>query len=135
MSALSELSEDKDAERNDRRPDALGVAFGALHDVARLEHFLRHLEGLLALVPGLLGIEVDAERRREHRGREVFGVLAGLLRGLAVAVVLGEVAVLLRIRRTRETDRRRDEAVRFVRVLPGHDAVNDLAGHDVLLAL
>ena len=49
-----------------------------------------------------LAIELHAEGGGEHRGREVFGVFAGLLRRLAVAVVLGKVAVLVRVRRARE---------------------------------
>ena len=44
------------------RPQALGVALGALHDVARLEDRLLQAEHLLALAPRLLGVELDAER-------------------------------------------------------------------------
>ena len=124
----------KTPQRDDRRPLPLGVPLGALDDVARLQDRLLHLEDLLALVPRLLGVELDAERGREHRGGEVFGVVARLLRRLAVAVVLGEVAVALAVGRAREADGRRDEAVRLVRVLPGHDAVDDLPRHDELLA-
>src|SRR4051812_21804622 len=132
-SAMS-TSEDEDAERDDGRPQTLRVPFGALDDVACLQDVLCHLESLLALAPRLLGVEVDAECRREHRRREVLRVVAGLLRGLAVAVVLREVAVLSGIARTREPDRRRDEPVRLVRVLARHHAVNDLSRHDVLAA-
>ena len=87
-------SKNKDAAGDDRRPQPGLVALGALHDVARAEDGLVCLEDLLALAPRRLGVELDAERRREHRRGEVFGVVAGLLRGLAVAVMLGEVTVV-----------------------------------------
>jgi len=77
---------------------------------------------------------VEPERRGEHGCGKVFRVVAGLLRCLAVAVVLGEVAVLLGVGGPRQADRRRDEAVRLVRVLPRHHAVDDLSRHDQLLA-
>jgi len=41
------------------------VALRALDDVARLEDRLFHAKDLLALVPGLVGVEVDAEGREE----------------------------------------------------------------------
>src|SRR5207244_1427784 len=70
-------SEDEHAERDDGRPLTLRVPFGALHDVACLQEGLLHLEGLLALAPRLLGVELDAEGGREHRGGEILGVVAG----------------------------------------------------------
>src|SRR5215467_4643648 len=120
---MSRVLEDEDPQRHYRRPEAFGMPLGALYDVPRLQDGLLHSEDLVALVPGLLRIEVDAERRGEHGGGEVLGVVTGLLRGLAITVVLGQVAVLLLVGRAREADRGRDEPVRFVGVLPRHHAV------------
>src|ERR1700677_2681499 len=88
--ATGRRSEDEHAAGDDGGPGALGVALRALDDVAGLQDGLLEAEDLLALAPRLLGIELDAQGGAEHGRREVFGVVAGLLGGLAVAVVLGE---------------------------------------------
>src|ERR1700722_7329453 len=134
MSSLSS-SEDEYAESYDRRPRSFRISFGALNDVPRLQDALLHLEDLVPLAPRLLGIEVDAECRGEHRSREILGVVASLFGRLAVAVVLGEIAVALFVRRSSQADGGGDEAVGLVRVLPCHDAVDDLPRLDGLLAL
>src|SRR5207249_9134481 len=84
---------DQDGRSDDGGPETadslgrLGAVEGA-HDLAG------DLPLLLALVPRRARLVIEAERGGQHGGREVFGVLARLLLGLAVAVVLGEVPVL-----------------------------------------
>jgi hypothetical protein len=68
-------------------------------------------------------------------GGEILGVVARLVVCLAVAVVLGEIAVLVAVLRNRDTDRGGDEPVRLVGGVLAHDDVEDLARLEELLAL
>src|SRR5512134_326236 len=68
---------------HDRR---LGDVEGAVDLPADLPH-------LLLLVPALLLVELDAQRGGEHRGGDILGVIARDFFGLAVGVVLAQVAV------------------------------------------
>ena len=74
------------------------------------------------------GIELDAERGGEHRGREILGIIAALLGGHAIAVLLGNVAVHLGVARTRKSDAGMDAAAGLVGLGARHDAEGDLAG-------
>src|SRR5262249_31081344 len=89
--AANALLKDKHAERDDGRPAPVLLALGGLLDRTRVHDLAAHAVDLFALVVVLVGVELDAHRRREHRRREVLGVVAGLLARLAVAVMLGEI--------------------------------------------
>src|SRR5207245_10775872 len=77
-----------------RRPTPVRPAFRSRRDVHRAHDLARQEPLLTALVPGLVGLERDAEHRGEHRCGEVFGVLARDRLALAVAVMPGDVAVV-----------------------------------------
>src|SRR4051812_44316401 len=66
--------EDEDTDRDDRRPQTELVALGRLRDRTRPDDLTAHAIDLLPLVPRLLGIELQAHRRREHRRRQILGV-------------------------------------------------------------
>ena len=69
------------------------VADGGLGHVLRADDLVREAVDLFLLVPALVGIELEAERRREHLGGELLGVVPGDVFALAEAVVLGQVPV------------------------------------------
>src|SRR5712675_1585576 len=81
------------------------LADSGLRDVGGAHDLTPDLPLFLALVPRAVGVEVDAQRRGQHAGGQVLGVIAGLLLVLAVAVVLGEIAVLLGVARNGDADR------------------------------
>ena len=75
-----------------------GVAHGGLRDVQCSHNLSGHLEHLLTLFPGDVGIEFHTQRRCQHLRGEIFGIFAGLLIGFPVRMVLGEIADTNRLR-------------------------------------
>src|SRR5205814_9111074 len=61
---------------DDGRPQSLLVADGRLRDVLRADDLIREPVHFLLLVPALVGIELEAERRGEHFRGELLGVVA-----------------------------------------------------------
>src|SRR5581483_9949927 len=90
---------DEDGRGDDGRPEALLVADGSLSHVLRADDLVGQPVDFLLLVPALVGVELEAERRREHLGGELLGVVAGNLLALAEAVMLREVPVELPVAR------------------------------------
>src|SRR5712692_2409968 len=82
---------DENGGGDDRRPKAVAVANRGLRDVARRDDFIGDPPDVLALVVTGVGVEIDAQDRREHHRREIFGVIAGLLLRLAETVMLRQV--------------------------------------------
>src|SRR5919198_6103161 len=80
--------------RDYRRPASVRTAFGCGRDVHRAHDLAREEPLFAPLVPGLIRFEWHAEHSRQHRRREIFRVLAGHSLTLAVAVMLGDVAVM-----------------------------------------
>ena len=78
---------------DDAGPQSVLVAFGGLDNADGSSRFRRSSCTAARAVPRLVGVEGDAQRRRQHRGGEVFAQVFGLLLAHAVAVVLGDVAV------------------------------------------
>src|SRR5439155_23993637 len=114
-------SADEDRRRHHRTPQTLLVADCGLRDVLRANDLIGEPIHFLLLVPALVRIEFEAERRREHLGGELFGVVAGDVLALAEAVMLGQISVQLAVARDRHADGRRDEAMRLARRGFGHD--------------
>ena len=96
-----------------------------------LDDLAARLVDLLPLLPCTVGVELDPERGREHGRREILGVLARDLLRLAEGVVFGEVAVGVVLAGEGLPDRGGDEPVRFVRLVPCHDTVDDLSCLDL----
>ena len=61
-------------------------------DFLGLEDHVGDFQNLPLLVPGAVGIELDAQDGGEHLGGQVFGVIGRGLGGLPVSMVLGEIA-------------------------------------------
>src|SRR5205823_14253918 len=80
--------------RDDGRPTAVVAAFGGGGDVHRAHDLPREEPLLAALVPGGAGLERHPQHGREHGGGEIFGILPRRHLVLAIAVVLGDVAVM-----------------------------------------
>src|SRR5258706_235478 len=97
----SALSTERDR-RHHRRPTPILAALGAGRDVERAHDLAREQPLLAPLVPRGVGIERHTEHRGQHRGCQVFGVFAGDHFVLAVAVMLGDVAVERRAGRHRQ---------------------------------
>src|SRR5689334_9460211 len=89
---------------DDRGPQTFLVSDGGLRDVLRADDLVREPVDLFLLVPALVGIELQAERRGEHLGSEFFGVVAGDVFALPEAVMFGQVAVQLAVARDRHAD-------------------------------
>src|SRR6202023_4176940 len=101
--AVGEVHEDGGG--YNRRPETVAVANRGLRDVARGDDFVGDPPDVFALVVTGVGIEIDAQDRREdHRG-QILGIVAGLLLSLAEAVMLGEVAVMDGVGRYRDAHR------------------------------
>src|ERR1041384_137365 len=96
----SALSTERDR-RHHRRPAPILAALGAGRDVQRAHDLAGEQPLLTPLVPRGVGVERHAEHRGQHRGGQVFGVFAGDHFVLAVAVMLGDVAVVRRVGRHR----------------------------------
>jgi hypothetical protein len=97
-------------------------------DVTFIVHDLAGEEPLLAaLVPGFVRLERHAQHSRQHRRRQVLGVLAGDGLVLPVAVMLGDVAVMRRIRRHCDADRGRHETTWLVGRRFGDHREDDLS--------
>src|SRR5213592_3576777 len=88
---------DEHGGRDNRRPEALLVADGGLCDVLGAHDLIRQPVHFFLLVPALVGIEVEAERRREHFRGQLLGIVAGDVFALAEAMVLGKVTVQLAV--------------------------------------
>src|SRR5438105_3990929 len=100
--------------------------------VLRSDDLIRQPVDFLLFVPALVRIELEAERRRQHFGSELLGVIARDVLALAEAVVLGQVAVQVAVTRDCHADGRRDEAMRLARGGFGHDHEGDLARLETL---
>jgi len=72
---------------------AVFIAFRCLDKTACLHDFAGHHVLLLAFVPGLFGVERNAESRRKHCGREVFAKIFRALFGHSITVMLSDVTV------------------------------------------
>src|SRR2546423_8809765 len=82
-------------DRGDHRgPAAVRAAFGGGRDVHGADDFAGEQPLLAPLVPRLVRLERHAKHGRQHRRREILGVFAGDGLALAVAVMLGDVAVV-----------------------------------------
>ena len=99
-----------------------------LRDVGSLNNLVGDAVYLLLLIPTLVGVKVDVEGGGEHLGGELFGVVAGLVFGLAEAVVLGEVAVGAFVSGYSDADAADDEAVGLAGGVFCDDGEDDLAG-------
>src|SRR4051812_25433662 len=78
---------DEDCCGHDRRPETFLVADRRLRHVLSADDLVRETIDFLFFVPALVGIEFEAEGRREHFGREFFGIVAGDVLALAKAVM------------------------------------------------
>src|SRR5882672_145567 len=128
-------SADEDRRRHHRRPEALLIPDCGLGDVLRADDLIGEPVHFLLLVPALVRIEFETERRREHLGGELFGVFASDVLTLAEAVVLGQIAVQLAIPRDRDADGRGDQPVRLARGRFRHHDEGDLSRLEALHAL
>src|SRR5262245_49149352 len=112
---LANRLSDEHGGRDDGGPKTFLVADGRLRDVLRPHDLLRQTIDFLILVPARVRIESQSERRREHPGRQLFGVVGGHLLTLAEAMMFGEISVDFPIARDRDADGRRDQAMRLTR--------------------
>ena len=87
-----------------------------LRDIQRPHDLPTHLEHLLALFPGHVGIELDPLRGGQHLSRKVFGIFTGLLVRFSIGMVLGEIPVGIAVGRNGQADRGGDEAIPLVQV-------------------
>src|SRR6202007_3364925 len=108
--------------RDDARPLALPYALRGRNDRKRIHDEVAHLVNPLAFVPSGIRIELDIERRGQHRGCQILDVVAGFRLRHAETVVCGNVTVMRRIFRPRQTNTGRDVATAFVGLGAGHDA-------------
>ena len=121
--------------RDDGGPPAPFVAHGGLCDVHGADDLVGDAVDFLLLVPARVGIEVHVERGGQHFGREFLRVVPRDLLALAKAVVLGQVAVNVRVARNGHAHRRRDQAMRFPGRRLGHHHEGHLARLQALDAL
>src|SRR5260370_37943387 len=128
--SLRQVHEDRGGDH--RGPQPVAVADRRLRYVAGGDDFVRHAPDVLALVVTDVGVEVDAQNRRQHGGGQVLRVIPGLLVGFAEAMMLGEVAVMSGIGRDRATHRSGDQAMRLVGRGLVHDPAYDLPGRQTL---
>src|SRR5512143_3824242 len=105
---------------------------GRLRDVEGTVDLPADLPHLPLLVPALVLVEFHAERRRQHRRRQVLRVVPRHLLGLSEGVVLAQVAVHRSVRGERTPDGGGDQPPRFVAAAPAHDHEDDLAGGEQL---
>src|SRR5262249_21714129 len=68
---------DEHGGRDDRGPERFLVADGSLGYVLSADDLVREAIDLFVFVPALVGVEFEAEGRREHFGGEFFSVVAG----------------------------------------------------------
>src|SRR6266436_830142 len=123
---------DQHGGRDDRGPPAALVAHRRLGDADGAVDLAADLPDLLALVVGGLGIEFHAGDGGQHLRGEVLGVVSGHLLGLAVGVVLAQVAVPPRLSGDGDADRGGDQTVRLVRLGLAHHAEDHLAEAEIL---
>src|SRR3954463_7234048 len=90
---------------HDRRPETFFVADRRLRHVLSADDLVREAIDFLFFVPALVRIEFEAERRGEHFGGELLGVIAGDVLTLAEAVMLRQVSIELPVARNRHTHR------------------------------
>src|SRR3984893_18413185 len=121
------LVEDQDSGRNHRGPKAALVAYRGLGDIGGADDLVRDTIDLFLLVPGTVGVEFDVESGGQHLGSEFFGIVTGRGLGLSERVVLAEVAVCITIGGDSHTNAGRQQAVRFVGRVFGHDGKNHFA--------
>src|SRR3972149_928406 len=104
------------------------IADSRLGYVGRLYYLVAYLVYLFFLVPPEIFVELDAQSRGEHGGRQVLGVIAGHAVALPVGVMLGKITVEIFIDRYGAADRGRDKASVLVAGNPAHDAKKYLPG-------
>src|SRR5258705_2272516 len=119
---------DEDGGGDDGGPEAFLVAHGALGDVLNVNDLVGQPVDLLLFVPALIRVELETERRRQHIGGKLLGVVAGDVLALAEAVMLGEVAVQLAVAWDRDADSGSNQPMRLPGGGLGHDDEGDLPG-------
>src|SRR5262245_61011456 len=97
-------------------------------DRQRVDDEIARLVNLPALVPGGVGVELDAERSGQHGGGQALRVFAALGLGPAEPVMLRDVAVDARIGGPRQADAGRDAPTGLVGLAAGEHTIGDLAG-------
>jgi len=115
---------------HDCSPQPFLIPDGRLRDVLRADNLIGEAVHFFFLVPALVGIELESQRRGQHLGRQFFGVIPGSFFVLAKAVVLGQIAVQLRIAGNGDADSGRDEPMGLSCGCLGHDDEGDLAGFE-----
>src|SRR3990172_2272217 len=124
---MRDVLQDEHGGGNDRGELAL-LADSRLGYVGCLYYLVAYLVYLFFLVPSEIFVELDAQGRGEHGGRQVLGVIAGHAVALPVGVVFGKIAVEIFIDRYGAADRGRDKTSVLVAGNPAHDAKKYLPG-------
>jgi hypothetical protein len=119
--------EDQNGGRDDRCPQAAFVAHGGLGDICSADDLVGYPVNLFFLVPGTIGVEFDVERGGQHLGSEFFCVVTGGVFSLSERVVFAEIAVGVAVGGNGHANARRQEAVRLVGGILGHDGKDHLA--------
>src|SRR5689334_2536047 len=91
VSAMSGEAKDRDGDRTG--PATGSIALGRGRRRCAADDELAGLVDLSPRIPGGVWIKLDAERRRQHRRGEVFGIFTALLAGHPVPVVFGDIAI------------------------------------------
>src|SRR6476659_10163275 len=83
----------QDGGGDDSGPETLLVSDGRLRHVLGADDLVRQAINLFLLVPALVGIELEAQRRGQHLGGQLLGVIARNIFALTETVVFRQVAV------------------------------------------
>ena len=105
-----------------------------MDDVAGADDVAGHAVDFFAFVVVAGGVEFNAEGGGEHGGGHVFDEVADVFLGHAIAVVFGDVAILV-FDGHGDADAGAEEAVGFIAGGFGEDAEDDLSGDEAADAL
>src|SRR5579883_1859305 len=123
---------DEHGRSHNRSPKPIAVANRRLGDVARGDYLVGKSPYILALVIADVRVELDAQDRGKHHRSKVFGIVARLLIGLAEAVMLRQVAVLITVSGNSESHRGGDQAMWLIGRIGTRNCKYDLARSQIL---
>src|ERR1700730_19388248 len=99
-------SESRDGDCDGARPQPVDVPFGRGRDRGAVDDVAAGIINATGFVPGAVWIEVDAERRCQHGGGEIFRIIATLELCLSKAVIFRNITIDARVGGASETNAR-----------------------------
>ena len=96
-----------------------------LRNIACANDFAADFEYFLFLIPTFVNIKINAEGRSQHGGSQVFRVITGFLFRPAKSMVLTDIAIGFFISGNGQSDRRSQQAARFVAATSAHHTICD----------